>query len=94
MQTCPSDFQRPNIVERKDIGNVRVVTMNRSDARIALNIALIDDASNQFMADQLIAEQKAGAICGKTGDRKEALAAAVERREPVFKGYKDGTHGL
>jgi|GEM_PF-6975819 hypothetical protein len=36
---------------------------------------------------ELVEEQRAEAICCKTDDYKEALAAAVERREPVFKGY-------
>ena len=47
---------------------------------------LMEDAAGRSLADQLKAEQAAGKICGDTADHKEALAAAVERREPVFKG--------
>ncbi len=47
---------------------------------------LMDSAATRTLAEQLQAEQAAGKLCGATEDHKEALAAAVERREPVFKG--------
>jgi hypothetical protein len=77
------------LVECRDIGNGRVVCMSKPNARNALNMALLkalmDDASTRPLADQLIEEQEAKAICCKVDDHKESLAAAVERREPVFK---------
>lgn len=54
---------------------------------LRLTKGLMDNASNRSLAEQLIEEQKAGAICGKTEDHREALAAAVEKREPHFKGH-------
>ncbi len=53
---------------------------------IRLTKGLMDQASTRSLGEQLIEEQKAGAICGKTEDHKEALSAAVEKRAPVFKG--------
>jgi 2-(1,2-epoxy-1,2-dihydrophenyl)acetyl-CoA isomerase len=53
---------------------------------IRLTKGLMDQAGNRSLAEQLIEEQKAGSICAKTDDHNEALAAAVERREPQFKG--------
>ena len=47
---------------------------------------LMETAANRTLAEQLEAEAAAGKICGATEDHKEALAAAVERREPLFKG--------
>ena len=47
---------------------------------------LMETASMRTLADQLQAESAAGKICGETEDHKEALAAAVARREPQFKG--------
>lgn len=53
---------------------------------IRLTKALINGAATRSLADQLKEEKKAGEICGKTEDSKEALRAAVEKRDPVFKG--------
>jgi len=47
---------------------------------------LMEKAANRSLAEQLAAEQAAGKICGESQDHKEALAAAVEKRNPVFKG--------
>ncbi len=47
---------------------------------------LMEDAAKRSLAEQLKWEQEAGKICGATEDHKEALAAAVEKRNPVFKG--------
>ena len=47
---------------------------------------LMERAAGNTLAQQLAAEQEAGKICGATQDHREALAAAVEKRNPVFKG--------
>jgi 2-(1,2-epoxy-1,2-dihydrophenyl)acetyl-CoA isomerase len=47
---------------------------------------LMETATMRTLAEQLQAESAAGKICAETEDHKEALAAAVERREPAFKG--------
>jgi 2-(1,2-epoxy-1,2-dihydrophenyl)acetyl-CoA isomerase len=38
------------------------------------------------LSAQLAAERTAGEICGRSHDAKEALAAAVAKREPAFSG--------
>jgi 2-(1,2-epoxy-1,2-dihydrophenyl)acetyl-CoA isomerase len=48
--------------------------------------ALIDGAGTRTLAQQLIEEKKAGEICAQSLDHKEALKAAVERRDPTFVG--------
>jgi len=53
---------------------------------IGLAKALIDTAQSRTLAEQQIEEQRAGKICGATDDHAEGLAAANERRAPVFKG--------
>jgi 2-(1,2-epoxy-1,2-dihydrophenyl)acetyl-CoA isomerase len=47
---------------------------------------LMQTAGTRSLAEQLREERKAGEDCGRSEDAKEALAAAVERREPAFKG--------
>lgn len=47
---------------------------------------LMRSAGARSLAQQLVEERKAGEACGASEDAKEALAAAVERREPAFKG--------
>ncbi len=47
---------------------------------------LLDDSHRRTLAAQLEAERVAGEICAATEDHREALAAAAERREPVFHG--------
>ncbi len=47
---------------------------------------LMQSAGTRSLAQQLVEERKAGDDCGRSEDAKEALAAAVERREPAFKG--------
>jgi 2-(1,2-epoxy-1,2-dihydrophenyl)acetyl-CoA isomerase len=47
---------------------------------------LMQSADTRSLAQQLVEERKAGDDCGRSEDAKEALAAAVERREPAFKG--------
>jgi 2-(1,2-epoxy-1,2-dihydrophenyl)acetyl-CoA isomerase len=47
---------------------------------------LMQSAGTRTLAQQLVEEHKAGEECGRSEDAKEALAAAVERREPAFKG--------
>ncbi len=55
---------------------------------VALRLAkrLLHDSAGRTLAEQLAAEKAAGAICAETADHREALAAAVERRDPVFRG--------
>lgn len=48
--------------------------------------ALIDGAASRSLAEQLVLERKAGELCAKSKDHKEALAAAVEKRNPRFVG--------
>ncbi|WP_425449928.1 enoyl-CoA hydratase/isomerase family protein [Virgifigura deserti] len=48
---------------------------------------LMAEAGNRGLPDQLAEERRAADICGASADAKEALAAAVERREPNFKGH-------
>jgi 2-(1,2-epoxy-1,2-dihydrophenyl)acetyl-CoA isomerase len=47
---------------------------------------LMDSASARTLREQLEREQQAGEVCAASEDAKEALAAAVARREPAFKG--------
>jgi 2-(1,2-epoxy-1,2-dihydrophenyl)acetyl-CoA isomerase len=47
---------------------------------------LLDSAHRRTLAEQLEAESAAGEACASTEDHREALAAAAERREPVFRG--------
>jgi 2-(1,2-epoxy-1,2-dihydrophenyl)acetyl-CoA isomerase len=47
---------------------------------------LLQSASTRDLRAQLVAEHDAGLRCGRSEDAREALAAAVGRREPVFKG--------
>jgi len=48
--------------------------------------ALMHASGERSLADQLSHEMAAGKLCSETEDHQEALAAAVERREPAFKG--------
>ena len=47
---------------------------------------LIDTASTRSLADQLAEEKAAGAVCARSQDAQEAMAAVIAKREPVFKG--------
>lgn len=47
---------------------------------------LIDSAHRRSLPEQLLEEQRAGRICAATADHKEGLAAANEKRMPVFTG--------
>jgi 2-(1,2-epoxy-1,2-dihydrophenyl)acetyl-CoA isomerase len=47
---------------------------------------LMRESFTRNLSAQLAAERTAGEICGRTRDAKEALAAAVARREPAFSG--------
>jgi 2-(1,2-epoxy-1,2-dihydrophenyl)acetyl-CoA isomerase len=47
---------------------------------------LLDSAHERTLAGQLEAERIAGEACAHTDDHREALAAAAERRQPVFRG--------
>ncbi len=47
---------------------------------------LMDAASGRTLAEQLGEERLAGERCGRSEDAAEAMAAAVARRDPVFKG--------
>ncbi len=47
---------------------------------------LLQSAATRDLRTQLAAEHEAGLRCGRSADAREALAAAVARREPVFKG--------
>jgi 2-(1,2-epoxy-1,2-dihydrophenyl)acetyl-CoA isomerase len=47
---------------------------------------LLDSAHERTLAEQLEAERVAGEACALTEDHREGLAAASERREPVFRG--------
>jgi 2-(1,2-epoxy-1,2-dihydrophenyl)acetyl-CoA isomerase len=47
---------------------------------------LLHDAGRRDFRSQLAAEHEAGERCGRSEDAREALAAAVAKREPVFKG--------
>jgi 2-(1,2-epoxy-1,2-dihydrophenyl)acetyl-CoA isomerase len=47
---------------------------------------LLDSAQGRTLAEQLEAERIAGEACAHTEDHREGLAAASERREPVFRG--------
>jgi len=47
---------------------------------------LLQSAAMRDLRAQLAAEHDAGLRCGRSADAHEALAAAVARREPVFKG--------
>jgi len=48
---------------------------------------LMQSANERDFRAQLAAERAAGQRCGQSADAKEALAAAIARREPVFKGH-------
>ncbi len=47
---------------------------------------LLQAADSRDFRSQLAAEREAGLRCGRSQDASEALAAAVAKREPVFKG--------
>jgi 2-(1,2-epoxy-1,2-dihydrophenyl)acetyl-CoA isomerase len=47
---------------------------------------LLQSAATRDLRTQLAAEHEAGLRCGRSHDAREALAAAVARRKPVFKG--------
>jgi 2-(1,2-epoxy-1,2-dihydrophenyl)acetyl-CoA isomerase len=47
---------------------------------------LLQSADKRDFRGQLAAEREAGERCGRSEDAHEALAAAVQRRDPVFKG--------
>jgi 2-(1,2-epoxy-1,2-dihydrophenyl)acetyl-CoA isomerase len=47
---------------------------------------LMNEAGGRTFAEQLAAEAEAGHACAETEDHREALRAAVERRDPVFTG--------
>jgi len=47
---------------------------------------LLQAADKRDFRSQLAAEHEAGERCGRSEDAREALAAAVAKREPVFKG--------
>ncbi|MDY0885041.1 enoyl-CoA hydratase/isomerase family protein [Dongia soli] len=56
---------------------------------VALSAAkrLINESGTRNLHAQLAAERVAGEICGRSTDAKEALSAAVAKREPVFQGH-------
>jgi 2-(1,2-epoxy-1,2-dihydrophenyl)acetyl-CoA isomerase len=47
---------------------------------------LMRESFTRNLSAQLAAERTAGEICGRSHDAKEALAAAVAKREPAFSG--------
>ena len=47
---------------------------------------LLDSSHRRTLAEQLDAERVAGEACATTEDHREALAAAAQRREPIFHG--------
>jgi 2-(1,2-epoxy-1,2-dihydrophenyl)acetyl-CoA isomerase len=47
---------------------------------------LLDSAHRRTLPEQLEAEAAAGEACARTEDHREALEAAAEKREPVFRG--------
>ncbi|BAN49770.1 enoyl-CoA hydratase/isomerase family protein [Metapseudomonas resinovorans] len=48
--------------------------------------ALIQDGASRSLAQQLVAEQAAGLLCGRSEDAAEALRAVAEKRSPQFNG--------
>lgn len=48
---------------------------------------LMAESATRSLPDQLAEERRAADICGASADAKEALAAAVARRDPDFKGH-------
>ncbi|MBT8766466.1 enoyl-CoA hydratase/isomerase family protein [Metapseudomonas boanensis] len=48
--------------------------------------ALIRDGASRSLAGQLVAEQAAGLLCGRSEDAGEALRAVAEKRTPHFIG--------
>lgn len=48
--------------------------------------ALLQNSSQQSLAQQLKAEHLAGLACGRTEDAAEALRASMEKRAPIFAG--------
>lgn len=47
---------------------------------------LLNASCGRTLAEQLGLERAAGEVCAQTEDHREALAAAAERREPLFRG--------
>ncbi|AOE86549.1 enoyl-CoA hydratase/isomerase family protein [Pseudomonas sp. TCU-HL1] len=47
---------------------------------------LIRDGASRSLAQQLVAEQSAGLLCGRSDDAAEALRAVAEKRAPQFSG--------
>ncbi|MFO1090358.1 MAG: enoyl-CoA hydratase-related protein [Hyphomicrobiales bacterium] len=78
------------VVAPEDLAS-RVTAMAQklaSGPTVAIGLAkqLIDAAHRRSFPEQLAEEQRAGKICARTDDHAEGLAAANEKRMPVFKG--------
>jgi 2-(1,2-epoxy-1,2-dihydrophenyl)acetyl-CoA isomerase len=54
---------------------------------IGLTKQLIDSAHSRSLAEQQLAELRAGKVCSTTADHAEGLLAANERRAPRFVGH-------
>jgi len=74
------ELERATMAFARQLGNGPTVAIKQTKR-------LMETAAMRTLADQLQAESAAGRICGATEDHKEALAAAVARREPEFKGH-------
>lgn len=91
--TAPEALQRGLVTEVHSVDALEAATYDfarklASGPTVAQRQAkrLLDDAHERSLAQQLAAELAAGKICAASDDHKEGLAAAVERRQPAFKG--------
>jgi 2-(1,2-epoxy-1,2-dihydrophenyl)acetyl-CoA isomerase len=78
------------VTSREDL-DARVMALAEQLARgptVATGFAkqLIDQAHRRSLPEQLAEEQRVGRICAATADHREGLAAANEKRMPVFSG--------
>jgi 2-(1,2-epoxy-1,2-dihydrophenyl)acetyl-CoA isomerase len=76
---APDDLEAATMAFAEKLGSGPSVAIRQTKA-------LIDSASTRSLADQLVAEKKAGEICAKSADAKEAMSAVIAKREPVFTG--------
>jgi 2-(1,2-epoxy-1,2-dihydrophenyl)acetyl-CoA isomerase len=77
---APEELEAATMAFAEKLGSGPTVAIRQTKA-------LIDTASTRSLADQLVAEKKAGEICSMSDDAKEAMSAVIAKREPAFKGH-------
>jgi len=90
---APTALANRLITELHPVGNLHQAVTDfaarlASGPTVALGLAktLLNESASRTFSEQLKAEKAAGLICAETADHHEGLAAANERRSPVFQG--------